>query len=82
MGKVTSFDVLKVMSERNMKIKMFPRDNVTNIWNGKNGGTIQMQVDPETAGNLMTDKPMIFGLLVADSAEFARVKAELEQERS
>lgn len=80
MKKVTSFDVLKTMSERNMKIKMFPRDNVTNIWNGKKGGTIQMMVDPETAGKLMTDQPMIFALLVADADEFKALKDELEKE--
>ena len=73
-----SFDVLKVMSERNLKVKMFPRDNVTQIWDGKKGGTIQIKVDSETATKLMLGEPMVFGLLVADAEQFATVKAELD----
>ena len=75
---MNNFDVLKEMSIRNMKIKMFPRDNVTQVWDGKKGGTIQMKVDPETAQLLMTDQPMIFGLLVADAEQFNALKIELE----
>lgn len=74
-----SFDVLKIMSERNMKVKMFPRDNVTQIWGGKKEGTIQIKVDSGTALKLMLGEPMVFGLLVADAEQFATIKAELEE---
>jgi len=75
---VNTFDILKLMGERNLKIKMFPRGNVTQVWNGKNGGTIQMKVDSETAAKLMLQEPMIFGLLIADADEFQSIKGELE----
>lgn len=79
--KINSFDVLKIMSERNMKIKLFPIfDNLKNANAGKGGwGSITVAVDTETATKLMVGEKMIAVILIADFDQFQAVKAELNE---
>ena len=71
---MNSFDVLKTMSERNMNIKSFPVTNVTYASTGKRHGTLTIMVDNETVSDIMTGKPIIFSLIVADATEFEALK--------
>ncbi len=77
--KVNNFDVLKVMGDRNMKLKGFGPNNIKSVNTGKKGwATLSMLIDNETALDLMLDKRPIFMLLIADKDQFVQIKAELE----
>lgn len=71
---MNNFDVLKTMSERNMKIKSFPLTNVTYVTTGKEHGRITIMVDNQTASDIMAGKPIVFSLIVADAEEFEILK--------
>lgn len=73
---MNNFDVLKIMSERNMKIKSFPLSNMTYITTGKEVGRITLMIDNETAADIMAGKPVVFALIVADADEFKRIDRE------
>lgn len=79
--KINSFDVLKIMSERNLKIKLFPIfDNLKNANAGKDGwGSITVAVDTETATKLMIGEKMIAVIIVADFDEFTAIKTEIAE---
>lgn len=79
---VSNFDVLKTMSERNLKIKSFPLSNVINASAsaGKEHGSITIMVDNKTVYDFMVGNPMVFALIVADANEFEKIKAELGEE--
>lgn len=81
MNKVNNFDVLKALGEKGCKsLKGFFGNNITQISAGKKGwGRVTVAIDNETAHKIMTTNPQIvFMLLVVDSEDFDRAKAELE----
>lgn len=57
-----------------MKIKSFPLSNVTYVTTEKEHGRITILVDNETATAIMSNKPIIFSLIVADANEFDALK--------
>lgn len=79
---VSPFDVLRVMSEREKDITMFPSDNLKNIRTGKNGwGSVEMAVDNNTAQRIMTsnkESGVMFFLMVIDYEQYSEIMAELK----
>ena len=77
MSKVSNFDVLKVMSERNLKIKLSPLSNVVSAKANTHGGIIEIGVDSESAMDLLASNS-VGGLIIADKEQFDLIKFELE----
>jgi hypothetical protein len=81
MKKVSNFDVLREMGDRNLDIRAFPvYDNLIQASQGKGRGTILLSVDPRTAGELMAGKHLIATLIIADGKQFSDLKEEMENE--
>lgn len=82
MKEVSPFDILKVMSERNKDIRMFPSGNLKNVRTGKDGwGSVEMAVDNGTAQKIMTaggEKGVGFFLMFFDYEQYEEIKAELK----
>jgi hypothetical protein len=77
MAKVNNFDVLKEMGERNLDIRGFP--DCVGARKKKLGGVIEIGVNEGTLMDLLSEKPLVMMLIVADREQFNQVKAELEQ---
>lgn len=74
---IGTFDVLKVMCERNLDIRLSTLDNVTQAMKTKRGSKVTIGV----AGDVVTGIAMgkyCGGLLLADSKQFNEIKKELE----
>lgn len=81
MTKPNSFDVLKIMGEREMDIRGFPLwDNLIHAQMGKERGVIQISVNPETIMDILHDKPLIGMLIIADKEQFDNVWREMDGE--
>lgn len=78
---VSPFDVLKEMGRRELDIREFSLwDNLKSVRiDGKNG-VLVMYIDPGTATDIITEKPLVAMLIVADSAQFNELKTELENQ--
>lgn len=80
MSKVSNFDVMRVMSERDLDIRLSPLDNIINMQTTHKGKDTNVTIG--VYGNIIADimnGRFVGGLILADKLEFARVKAELEQ---
>ena len=76
--KVSAFDILKEMSRRNLDIRGFPlMPNLKSANIGKINGIITMMVDPQTVKDILTEKPLIGMLLIADRKQYENIEAEL-----
>ena len=83
MGKVSSFDVLKTMSQRNLDIRGFKLDNMKSARTGKNGfGSITLAINNDTVIDLLTGKSLTGMLLVADYDQYKEVEKELQEASS
>jgi len=70
----SDFEIMSIMSQKNMDIKLAPSDNFKRANTGKNGfGEVVMAVDNQTILNI--DK-YIFGLYFINREEFNKLKAE------
>lgn len=76
---MSNFDVLEIMSNRNLDIKSFPvMNNLMNARTGKDGwGAITVAVDNGTAARIMRGDLLVAVLLVADGKQFQEVKEEI-----
>ena len=75
--KVGSFDVLRVMAERNMDIRLSTLDNVIEVRKVKAGTNVTIGVYGDVVGAFAVGK-FCGGLLLADSEQFQAIKKELE----
>jgi hypothetical protein len=78
--KVGHFDILKVMCERNMDIRLSPLDNVTNLQLVHKGKDTNVTIGCQ--GNVLhgiyTGK-FVGGLLLCDKEQYFKIKEELEK---
>ena len=75
--KVNTFDVLKVMSQRNMDIRLSTLDNIIEVRKVKAGTYVLIGVYGDIVGAIAAGR-FCGGLLLADSEQFKAIKAELE----
>ena len=80
--KANNFDVMKVMSERNMNIMLAPiGTNFVRAKQTKLGTEVTMGCpDSVLAGLLAPGQNFVGGLILADKTQFEQVKTELESE--
>ena len=79
--RANSFDILKIMGERNLDIRGFPLgENLVSANSGKKRATITMTVNPETVHDLLVNNPIRGMLIIFDVSQFDAIKSELEQE--
>jgi hypothetical protein len=77
MSKVNNFDVLKIMGDRNLKIKSAGLDNITSAKKWKNGlGKVEIVVDEETIIDLVTGS-LVGMFVVADKEQFKQVNQDI-----
>ena len=74
--KISSFDVLKVMSERDMDIRLAPLENIAELKKVKAGTEVTIGVEGDLVGAIFNGK-FVGGLILADRDQFQRVKQEL-----
>lgn len=87
MDKVSIFDVMKVMGQRNLDIRAFNVfNNLKQVNRGKKHGTLTMMIDDETALRLLakamgdkTQKPILGMLLILDENQFNAIEDELKK---
>lgn len=77
MKHVSPLEILRVMCERNMDIRMAPLDNILRMQTVKAGAQITIGADRQTM-DALTKGGCVGGLLVANGAQYAALKAELE----
>jgi hypothetical protein len=75
--QVSSFDVLKLMCERNMKIQLAPLENVTYLRKVKAGTQVTIGVGGDVIGSIYAGK-FVGGLILADKEQFREIEKELE----
>ena len=80
MPKANNFDVLRVMGERNLDIRLASLDNITNLKKVRAGTQITIGVEGDVVAAIALDRKFVGGLILADKDQFAQVKAELEAE--
>lgn len=78
MKKANSFDVLKIMSERDLDIKL--SNTMVRADLNKRGGHVTMGVTQEVIHDIMNNTPLILALIVANQDQFDAIRAELEAE--
>ena len=78
--EVNKFDVLKVMSARNLDIRGFPLNNIKSVNTGKKWGSITLAINNETVRDLMMNKHLVGMLVIADGEQFDAILAELSQQ--
>jgi hypothetical protein len=76
-GVVNNFDVLKAMGERGLKVTLAPLSNILNMRKVKAGTQVTIGLEGDLIMPLLEGK-FVGGLILADQAEFYRVKADLE----
>jgi hypothetical protein len=84
-NKANAFDVLKEVSRRNMGIKLFRSDCITQVDKGKKGvGWIKFAIDSNTAedimGRMLRGDALMVNLLIVDPDDFHTVRQEMENE--
>ena len=77
MSKIGTFDVLKVMCERNMDIRLSTLDNVTELRKVKAGTRITIGFYGDVVSGIALGK-FVGGLLLANNEQFQAIKKELE----
>ena len=75
--KVNNFDVLKIMGERNMDVRLAPLGNITNLKKVKAGTQVTIGVEGDVVAALGLEDKFVGGLILADKAQFDAVRAEL-----
>ncbi len=75
--KISSFDVMKVMSQRNMDIRLSTLDNITEVRKVKAGTKITIGFYGDVVGAIANNK-FCGGLLLCDKEQFEAVRKELE----
>ena len=78
--EMSSFDVLKWMSEHNEDIRLAPLSNI--IKADKNGSkhTFTIGVDDKTFNDFMAGKKTIGGLIIADQKRFLEIREALSED--
>ena len=79
---MNNFDVLKVMGERNMDIRIAPLVNITNLRKVRAGTQVTIGVEGDVVLAIGIEQKFLGGLILADKTEFMAVKAELEAAQS
>jgi hypothetical protein len=87
MPKANAFDVLKEVSRRNLRIKLFRSDCITQVDKGKKGvGWIKFAIDSDTSADIINrmlqEGPLMVNLLIVDPDDFRTVRQELETEEN
>jgi hypothetical protein len=72
-----TFDVLKVMCERNMDIRLSTLDNMRQIKKIKGGTQVTIGIHGDVVLGLATGK-FVGGLLLADAEQFRQIEKELK----
>lgn len=78
MRKIGSFDVMKVMCERNLDIRLSALDNLRGARKIKGGSEVKIGVAGDVVTGIALGK-FVGGLILADSSQFKEVKSELEK---
>lgn len=78
--KVGTFDVLKVMCDRNMDVRLSTLDNVTQLLRTKHGTKITIGF----SGDVMeiARGKFVGGMLIADAEQFRAIQRELESQKA
>ena len=78
MKKIGTFDVLKVMCERNMDIRLSTLDNIIELRKVKAGTNVTIGFYGDILASV-ANGDFVGGLLLADKSQFLQVKKELEE---
>lgn len=74
--KISSFEVMKVMCERDMDIRIAPLDNVINLKKVKAGTNVTIGVGGDVVGSIFAGD-FVGGLILANKNQFREIEKEL-----
>lgn len=72
-----TFDILKVMCERNLDVRLSTLDNVSEMRKVKGGTKVSIGITGDVIKDVYFGK-LVGGLLLANKEQFKQVKKELE----
>lgn len=76
-GKISAFDVLKIMCARNLNIQLAPMENIAELKKVRAGTEVTIGVAGDMVGAIFKGK-FLGGLILADKDQFDEIKRELE----
>ncbi|MDD5304014.1 MAG: hypothetical protein PHS14_13015 [Elusimicrobia bacterium] len=78
MSDINSFEVLKVMGERNLDIRLAPLSNILRMQKTKHGTQVTIGVGGDVLQPIYAGR-FVGGLILADKDQFEETKRELEK---
>lgn len=78
-GTINNFDVLKIMGERNMDLRLAPLSNIINLKKVLAGTHVTIGVEGDVVSALGLESRFVGALILADKKQFDLVKAELSK---
>ena len=79
--KANSFDVMKLMSERNQDIRLSNINNVTNLTRTKQGDTlVTIGVQGDLVAAIGIHGRFVGGLILCDRDQYRAIEKELEEQ--
>jgi len=82
MKKVSAFDVLKEMSERDLDLNLAPMGNLIGVNKVKGGFEVKIGVPDNIGFRLLNNEQFNGGLILANSEEFRTIEKELQDSSS
>ena len=75
--KPSTFDIMRVMSDRDMNIQIAPLGNVVNLKKVKAGTEVTIGVAGDMVGSIYLGK-FVGGLFLCDKEQYRQIEAELQ----
>ena len=76
---INNFDVLKVMDERNLDVRLAPLDNIINLKKVRAGTQITIGVEGDVVSALGLEGKFVGGFILADKSQFDAIKSEIQK---
>lgn len=76
--KIGTFDILKVMTDRNMDIRLSTLDNITNLELKKGNSFIRIGFSGDVVNGIANNE-FVGGLLLARKEQWEEIRRELEK---
>lgn len=77
---INNFEVLKVMGERNLDVRLAPLGNIVSLNKVRAGTNVTIGVPGDLVGALAVEDLFVGGLILANRKQFEEVRRELEKQ--